>query len=282
MTKNAADRMQGIIPQQALSVVINKTVESDEQISTRLRERFSILDTLVNGAIFGDMRSVIISGPPGLGKSFSVEKILQDFDPSQQNHTIIKGYVRATGLFKTLYQYRESNQTIVFDDADSIFFDDVCLNLLKSVCDSTENRRVSYLAETNMVDETTATKVPRSFDFNGTIIFITNLDFEEMVMKSHKLAPHLQALMSRSHYIDLAMKTKRDYFVRIKQVVDQGMLASKGLNGQEVEEVVSFVEDNINRLRELSLRMVIKISHLRKTDPVNWMRVTAVTCFKNS
>ena len=236
------------------------TRETDEQISARIAERFDILDVLTEACTVGNARALIVSGPAGLGKSFTVEKRLTDWDPSAVNHTIVKGYVRATGLVKLLYQFREEGQVIVFDDADAIFFDDVSLNLLKAVCDTTERRTVSWLSEGSLIDEETAVRIPRSFEFNGTIIFISNYDFDAMIDKGHKLAPHLSALVSRAHYIDLAMKSRRDYLVRIRQVIDQGLLDHLSF-GHRVE-VKQFIERNADNLRELSLRMAIKLGHL--------------------
>lgn len=249
--------------------------ETEEQIDARIAERFEILDVLTEACIVGNSRALIVSGPAGLGKSYTVESALQKWDPNEINHTIVKGYVRATGLVKLLYQYREHNQVIVFDDADSIFFDDVSLNLLKAVCDTTERRRVSWLSEGKLVDEETADLIPRSFDFNGTVIFISNYDFDAMIDKGHKLAPHLQALVSRAHYIDLAMKTRRDYLVRIRQVIKQGLL--NDLTESDRASVITFIEQNHEKLRELSLRMALKIGALRKQGG-DWQKVARITC----
>lgn len=256
-----------------------KVVETDEQIEARLAERFEILDVLTEACTVGNARALIVSGPAGLGKSFTVEKRLADWDPNEINHTIVKGYVRATGLVKTLYQYREAGQVIVFDDADAIFFDDVSLNLLKAVCDTTERRRVSWLSEGVLIDEDSATRIPRSFDFDGTIIFISNYDFDAMIDRGHKLAPHLQALVSRAHYIDLAMKTRRDYLVRIRQVIKQGLL--DGLTPPQRADVIAFIDANHDTLRELSLRMAIKLGSLRRdAGASNWERIARITCCK--
>lgn len=252
--------------------------ETDEQIDTRISERFEILDVLTEACTVGNARALIVSGPAGLGKSFTVEKRLNEWDPNEINHEIVKGYVRATGLVKLLYQYREEGQVIVFDDADSIFYDDISLNLLKAVCDTTERRRVSWLSEGKLVDDESADLIPRSFNFNGTIIFITNMDFDAMIDRGHKLAPHLQALVSRSHYIDLSMKTRRDYLVRIKQVIKQGLL--NHLNGVERHEVIEFINANHERLRELSLRVALKIGALRKQGS-NWQKMAKITCCRN-
>jgi hypothetical protein len=251
--------------------------ETDEEIDARILERFKILTELVESCTLGKSRSLIVSGPAGLGKSFNVEKYLEQYDPSGNDYTIVKGYVRATGLYKKFFHYRNEGQIIVFDDADSIFFDDVSLNLLKSVCDTTENRKVSWLSEAKLIDDETAELIPNKFQFNGTIIFITNYDFDVMIERGHKLAPHLTALMSRSHYIDLTMKTKRDYLVRIRQVVREGML--NYLTNDDKADVMNFIEKNADNLRELSLRMAIKLGNLCNQGG-DWKRLARVTCCK--
>lgn len=256
---------------------VNAAVESDEAAEARIAERFDILADLTNASVSGDARALIVSGPPGLGKSFTVERALTAWDPNEVNHIIIKGYVKATGLFKTLYQYREEGQVIVFDDADAIFYDDVSLNLLKAVCDTTERRRVSWMSEAKFIDEDTAEIIPSSFDFNGTVIFITNLDMDGMVDRGHKIAPHLEALISRAHYIDLSLKTRRDYLIRIRQVIADGMLDKLSL--EQKVDVISFIEIHADSLRELSLRMAIKIANLRVANP-NWERLARVTCLR--
>jgi len=260
--------------------VINVKYESDAEIEERIADRFEILEEMTNAALYGDARAVIVSGPAGVGKSFVVEETLTKWDPSGINHTVVKGYVRATGLYKLLYQHSEQGKVLVFDDADTIFFDDTSLNMLKAVCDSSKTRRVSYLTEGNMYDEDTAEKLPKSFEFHGTIIFITNYDFDAMISKGHKLAPHLTAMISRAHYIDLAMKTKRDYLVRIRQVLNKGMLADQGLDKIAQNEVIQFIETNQDSMRELSLRMALKVAGIRKMSSSRWEKIARVTCCK--
>lgn len=249
--------------------------ETDEEIDARLTERFEVLEEVTQAAIDGDVRALIISGPAGLGKSFTVEKKLEtNLIP---DNCIVKGYVKATGLFKLLYQNRSKGDVLVFDDADSVFFDDTALTFLKAVLDSSDRRVVSYLSEGKLVDDETAELLPKSFQFDGTILFITNLDFDDMIDRGHKLAPHLQALVSRAHYIDLTMKTQRDYLVRIRQVVKAGLLRSRGLDQAGEDAVLDFVMTNQDKLRELSLRMVIKIATCYRKGG-NWQRTARVTC----
>jgi hypothetical protein len=251
--------------------------ETDAEIDARISERFEVLEVLTNEAITGDVRALIVSGPAGLGKSFTVEEVLYNWDPNAINHTFIKGYVRATGLYKLLYQHRGKGQVLVFDDADSILYDDVSLNMIKAVTDSGKTRRVSYLAEGNMIDEDSAERLPKTFEFEGTIIFITNLDMNGLIDKGHKLAPHLAALVSRAFYIDLAMKTKHDYMVRIRQVLKKGLLTNMGLNSQAQDEVINFIDVNRDTMRELSLRMALKVATVRKMNSENWEKIARIT-----
>jgi hypothetical protein len=251
--------------------------ETDQEIDLKLRDRFSVLADLADAAIAGGIRAMIVSGPAGLGKSFTVEQALASSDTP---HCIVKGFVRATGLYKKLWQYRHPGNVLVFDDADSIFFDDVSLNLLKAACDSTDTRRVSYLAESQMEDEDGGT-IPRSFAFDGTVIFITNFDMDEAIDRGHRLEEHFKALISRAHYIDMAMKTRRDYIIRIKQVVGDGMLKVQGFSANEEADVMSFIDRNEATLRELSLRMVIKVAAIRRSNPAKFEKMARVTCCKS-
>jgi hypothetical protein len=257
-----------------------EVVETDAQIEAKLTERFQVLEYLTEAALTGDANAAIISGPPGLGKSFTVEKAMKEFDPNGINSCQIKGYVRATGLYKLLWKFKEKGQVIVFDDADTVFFDDTSLNLLKAVCDTCETRTVSWLSEANLVDEDSGDVIPSHFEFNGTVLFLTNIDFDAYIAKGHKLAPHLSAMISRAHYIDLAMKTRRDYLVRIRQVIKLGLLSNMGLSKAEQKDVVDFIETNHNILRELSLRIAIKIGNLRKMPRGDWKAMAKITCCK--
>jgi len=252
--------------------------ETDAQIEARLADRFDILDILTEGTIVGNSRALIVSGAPGVGKSFGVEKMLRQYDPSGETYTIVKGYTRPTGLVKLLYQYRHAGNIIVFDDADSVFQDDIGLNILKCVADTTDRRTVSWLSEGKLVDETTAEIIPRSFDFEGGIIFLSNLNFEYMIDKGSRIAPHLEAMMSRAFYLDLSMRSKRDSLIRIRQVIKAGMLAD--LPPASRDDVVGFIEANFERMRELSLRSAVKLAALRKTS-AQWSKIASITMLRN-
>lgn len=274
-TKNFLMR-KGTMPMTQAPVI----VETEEEIYQKLTDRFAAMDTLAEATATGKNRSLIISGPAGLGKSYGVMKVVEDLESKGYRPYVVRGYVRPTGLYKTLYEFKDPNCVVVFDDADSVFLDDVSLNILKTACDMTKSRRLSWLTETRMEDEE-GERLPRNFEFEGSIIFITNYDMSSMAANGNKLAPHFEAMISRSHYLDLAMKTKRDYLVRLKQVIrEKGMLSKEGYSTSQQETLISFIEKEQNSLRELSLRMVLKLAGLMKMNPMGWEKLAKVTCMK--
>lgn len=250
-------------------------VETDEQIEQRINERFEALDIMARATAKGINRCLLLSGPAGVGKSHGVESAAQEICGDFAH---IKGYVRATGLYKTLYKNRNAGNLVVLDDADSIFEDSTCLNLLKAACDSSDVRKLSWLSNAEMEDED-GESIPNNFIFNGSIIFITNIDFAAASEKGSKLSPHFEALLSRAHYLSLDIKNKRDYIIRIKQVLKGGMLDDI-LTMDEKMEVVAFMEENANKMRELSLRMAKKLADLMLMDKNSWKKLARMTCMR--
>lgn len=246
--------------------------ETEQQIRARLKDRFETLGLMTGAAIKGIARALVISGPPGLGKSYDVEQALAK-SVAPESYKIMKGFITPRGLYETLFNYKSKNNVIVFDDADSIFKDETSLNLLKAACDTTEKRVIMWAQDSRKEDE----GMPNEFEFKGTIVYITNLDFDAMIARGSNLAPHFEALMSRAHYLDMAMHTKRDYMVRIKQVCEKGMLTEHGLSDFQTAELIRFVEDNLTNMRELSLRMMVKLAGLYKMDSKRWDAIARET-----
>jgi hypothetical protein len=258
--------------------------ESDDEAIERIRTRFQILDEMTKAATTGDIRAMIVSGPPGVGKSYGVEKIVEQaclFDKlsgKRLRAEVVKGSATPIGLYQTLYKYSDKNCMLVFDDCDSILVDDVALNLLKGALDSGSKRKISWLSESSSLRRE---GIPDSFNFNGSIIFITNLKFDKM--KSQKLKDHLDALQSRCHYLDLTLDTMRDKILRIKQIASDGALfENMDLDKEAETEVIEFLEEHKNSLREVSLRMAIKIAQLRRSFALRWKDMAKVTCMKVS
>ena len=256
--------------------------ETDEQIYTRLGERFEILDQMTKAVKDGQIRAMIVSGPPGVGKSFGVEKVLLKSElfnilaEKKPKFEVVKGAMSSIGLYSKLYEFSAEGNVVVFDDCDSILMEDLSLNILKGALDSGSRRFISWNTDSRILR---SEGIPDRFEFKGAAIFITNIKFEHV--RSKKLRDHLDALESRCHYIDLQMDTSREKILRIRQVVKQGqMLERYDFEPCVEDELIEFVEANQDKLRELSLRMVLKIADLRKGFPLNWIAMVKTTCMK--
>ena len=257
--------------------------ESDEEVIDRLRERFDILEDMTKACKKGDVRAMIVSGPPGVGKSFGVEKVLGKHELIAQlgdrpaKYQVVKGAMSAIGLYCKLYNYADKDNVLVFDDCDSILQEDLSLNILKAALDSKKTRRIHWNTDSFKLRNE---GVPDSFEFKGSAIFITNIKFDNV--KSKKMRDHLEAIESRCHYIDLTIDTEREKMLRIKQIVSDGMLKDYQFSEETTERVMDFVDINKKNLRELSLRTVLKIADLAKAFPSNWEAMAENTVLRRA
>ncbi len=269
------------MPATAEAPVKEEKVETEEEALDRIKRRFEILDEMTDAVANGTVRGLIVSGPPGVGKSFGVEKVLDEYDmmaklSSKPPRTeIVKGSMTPIGLFQTLFNNSNDGDILVFDDCDSVLFDETCLNMLKAVLDSGKKRTISWKSESAALRRE---GIPDRFDFKGGCIFITNVDFESV--RSKKIKDHLAALMSRCHYIDLELGGVEDRFRRINQIVRDGMLDEYDFGEEGNKEVTDFMLEKASRLREISLRMVLKVADLKQMSPDTWKELAESTCMK--
>ena len=257
--------------------------ENEAQAIERIRERFDILDVMTEATMEGTVRALIVSGPPGVGKSYGVEEKLNEsniFDKiseAKPKWEVCRGAMSAIGLYKKLFRMCNRGEILVLDDCDSILFDDVALNIMKAALDSSKRRFISWNTESRVLANE---GIPDRFEFNGSVIMITNIKFD--YVKSKKLQDHLKAVMSRCHYLDLTMDTVRDRMLRCKQIIADGdMLANYKFSPEKEQQLIDFIWDGRDHLNEISLRMVTKIADLMKMSD-NWEKLARATCMKRS
>jgi hypothetical protein len=285
VTEKTRSKRSGTSESLEMEPIEKVLVESDEEIMNRLAARFEILMEMTRAVKKGDVRAMIVSGPPGVGKSFGVEQVLSKHDvfadvandTKLKKYEVVKGAMSAIGLYKKLYEFSDRKCILVFDDCDSVLLDDLSLNILKAALDSSKKRTIHWNTDSRLLR---TEGVPNSFEFKGGAIFITNIKFDNV--RSKKLRDHLEALESRCHYLDLTIDTAREKLLRIRQVIrDCGMLDDYGFDDTVKAQVVDFIERNQKRMRELSLRMVLKVADLAKSMPHKWEAVAEVTCMKH-
>jgi hypothetical protein len=264
------------------AVKVETPKETDEEAMDRIATRFGVLDEMSRACIKGDIRAMIVTGPAGIGKSHGVSLQMEKaslFDQvagKKPRFEIVKGAMSGIGLFAKLYKFSDAKNVLVFDDCD-IWEDQDAINVLKGALDSGKTRRISWNKDSRILREE---GIPNTFDFKGSIIFITNKSFD--AKKAGKMQPHLDALQSRCHFLDLTVDTERDKMLRIKQVhrdADGGLFADYDFTQEQTDEIMSFIDTNCNKLREVSLRMCLKVADLVKISS-NWRELAKATCMK--
>ena len=279
--QEAIEFLSGKVEDQVSKVQV-KVEESETDAMNRIASRFAVLDEMSKACIAGDIRAMIVTGPAGIGKSHGVTTQMEKasmFDKiggKRPRFEIVKGAMSGIGLFATLYKYSDAKNVLVFDDCD-IWEDQDAINVLKGALDSGKTRRISWNKDSRILRDE---GIPNTFNFNGSVIFITNKTFDNK--KSSKMQPHLDALQSRCHFLDLTVDTERDKMLRIKQVhrdADGGLFADYDFSQEQTDEIMAFIDTNHTKLREVSLRMCLKIADLVKIS-ANWRELAKATCMK--
>jgi hypothetical protein len=266
----------------ATQLVATLPQETDEEIITRLRERFEVLNEMASAATHGDVRALIVSGPPGVGKSYGVEQQINRANLAgkmgrdiQDRCEFVKGACTPIALYKTLYKHRGARHVVVFDDTDSVLYDELSLNILKAALDTGKKRRVCWNAESRILREE---DIPNSFDFEGAVIFITNIQLDNV---RGKIKDHVEALFSRCHVLNLEIRTRKEVMLRIRQVAgDADLFQDYDMTEEQQREVMEFIYENCDKFHELSLRTALKVADLIHIKGDMWKKVAKITMFK--
>ena len=227
-----------------------------------INARFSFVEKLVTMVATGVQPSAIITGEGGLGKTYTVTKTLEsngykdisdlaDFQVGtilniRKCFKMVKGFSTAKGLYRTLFENNKG--VIVFDDCDAVLKDPVALNLLKSALDSYGKRIISWNADFRDED------LPRSFNFEGRVIFISNMDEGKID----------QAIRSRSMMIDLSMTTEQ----KIERMETIAMTAEflPEYSKEIVQDSIALIKEIKDDVKEISLRTLISVSKVRASN----------------
>ena len=266
-------------------MVLPAAAKTDEEIAHDQRETFEILGEMTKAVASNTVKGLVVSGPAGIGKSHTVETTLHDtldmlgkLTGQGQMYEVISGGISAAVLYEKLWEYRDESQVLVFDDCDGVLYDEDSLNVLKAALDSKKTRRISWNTRSLHLERK---DIPNSFEYKGGVIFITNVKFDQI--KSARIGNHLEAIVSRCHYMDIGIDTAREKLLHIRNVVERSnMLGGYGFDADTKAEVMDYINDHSKQLRELSLRMVLKIADLRKAMPGNWKRFVEKNCHRKA
>ena len=260
-------------------VLTSDSKKSDVELNREIEDRFNVMETLVDGVLSRNIKSMIISGAPGIGKSFTVdEKLLKAKNEGKINYSQLTGSCTPIGLYLQLWNHQNHNDVLVLDDIDSIFQDQESLNLLKGALDTGRTRQISWMSASSFLRDE---GIDNTFEFNGTVIFITNMNFDQMIAKATKMSPHFAALISRCVYLDLGIHTTREVMIRINQVIrNTNILRDLGVGMDSADEIVAWMFKHKDTVRSLSIRTLLQLASFIKTDAKNWKVIAEAVMVK--
>lgn len=157
-------------------------------------ESFDQIEAFVKSVIKFRRTGLLITGDPGVGKTFTVQKML---DKSGVRYEEFKGNIKsATNLYSLLFDNNDPDKILVFDDCDSVLQDEAQTEILKGALDDKKIRLISYIAKNLMTPEEYVKYLISEGDKKGAIAYAQSVKLEN--------DPKIKkALMKRSTFEDV-------------------------------------------------------------------------------
>lgn len=258
---------------------------SDAEVLETIVERFDVFYRMIVATTQNAISSLVVSGSAGVGKSYTAEWALEVTKARRPDlkYQIVRGAVSAIGLYETALNMANPSNVLVLDDADRIFDDEDGLNLLKSMLDTSQTRKVSWITDHSLFKGPGA--LPREFEYKGSCVFLTNKDFQGYMDRGvGRYVEHMEALMSRSIYLDLKMHSRREVGLWMKHLVTKKQIlqgAPLYLTAEQEKTSVDWVMTHRENLRELSIRTALKLGAIMKMAPDKWEKTAEITLLKD-
>lgn len=245
----------------------------------------------------GVMPALLVTGQGGIGKSYNIDKVLDQYGKRHETWEKVKGKASADAMYATLWYNRD--KIVVFDDCDSVFKDAEALSVLKGALDSNDFREISWATKGDGMVYTTdlddnneiAARVqewsdahnhkegfPNHFIFEGEVIFISNMKKAEIYKKD-------SALLTRCTCIDIVLSAQ-GVLKRMETVLPHikvyKSLGSRGSAGKDITDEAlktevfefmksdEFLKNPKIRGKELNFRTFDQIYKLKWAGLPNW------------
>jgi hypothetical protein len=236
----------------------------------KVLEMLELLEDLAEGESTG----LIIKGPPGIGKSFTARNYLKQLGVRHTDYlmsdwekdedtgdwyctnlvegdgpVVRKSDSREWSVFADLFANREQGKVVMLDDNDAIMKDVTALSILMAATEHEDYREVDF-TRANFNNELRRYGVPPKFEYNGSLVILTNFDMEGEVQKwadgvyKGKKPAHItrwEALLDRCDYIDMELDHPRVVRVYLENLIRKKGLYTQSL-GFRAERLLTDVE----------------------------------------
>jgi DNA polymerase III delta prime subunit len=228
-----------------------------------LEARYASTESYIEKMSTGKLRSLIVNGPPGVGKTYSVENYLKKYAGS--NYKMITGQMTPLSLYGHLYKNKVAGSVLVLDDIDSVFKKLEGVNILKAAMDTKEIRNISWASSTHLLG---ALGIPGTFEYSGGVILISNVGFDAT---DKKIGEHLNALKDRSFSISISDRSNESLFKQVCfMVLKRDLLKEFNFTNTQKTQLLKYIEENLSCMNTVSLRVAFKLAMLIQDDPLGW------------
>lgn len=223
------------------------------------------------------IKGLLISGDAGTGKTHYAK--LGVYDSVEEDDVIyIKGAsITAAALYVKLFLARQKGKVIVLDDVDIIHKSkaelSTILDLLKGATEMTSGERIlawERASSNNLMKEL---GVPMSFDFQGSIIWITN---DKIADIEKKAKGHWNAISSRFNQVPVWLNDQEKLMYTLYLLEEVDMLGKScqikegGYSKEIISETINYIRTNYKFLNEITPRISAKIADLMESFPNDW------------
>lgn len=242
---------------------------------SELEQAYQALERYLVNVAGGHLRGLIVTGPPGVGKTTAVTKMLCNH--ATGSHKVVAGHMSVIQLYCELYRHRAAGDIIVLDDVDSAFKSMEGINVVKAAADSVPQRRISWATSSPLLK---VWGIPQSFNYDGGIILISNET--ERKGRQGKLSQHISAISDRLHSVPLGSNDRDEQFHQLcYQVVHGDLLGSRGLDREQQGQVLDYISQHLDELDRISLRTATKIAELMRLEPEHWRSMANIGVLNN-
>ena len=247
---------------------VNPIIEDVISRYKTIQNYTSMFCSSTNSAIKG----LLISGDAGFGKTHFTKLGLGNINTEMVDY--VKGSsISAAALYVKLYMNRFEGQVLVLDDVDIINKQPAefltILDMIKGATEPTKEERTIAWNRAQRNQLMRENEVPDTFEFNGSIIWITN---ERINRIAEKAGSHWAAIDSRFYKVEAWLNDQEKLLYTLYLVEDVDMLGEEcyakdgGYPQSIIEKTTQYLRDNykymydFNNNSTLSPRSAIKLA----------------------
>lgn len=256
--------------------------KSNNPIVNKVKDKFSSIQHVSEVFVTGNsaQRGLLISGDAGTGKSHFVK---QAFISTKTTHKVDYNKSKtftAPAFYAKLWENRMKGDVVVFDDCslESMSTGDFrkFTDFLKGGLDLLKGPKMIGYEVTTKNPLFKELGVPREFDFQGSIIWITNSRFNKL---EKKFGDHWDAIKGRFIGVEVFLSKEEKYMYTMYLIEDMDILGKNceakdgGYSKKIIKDTLSYLSQNYSNFKEITPRIAIKVADTMNEYPKIWKTI---------